>query len=197
MDVTPESTLEMLKEKDYLSALVMSFRLNERYLIHQVYESIPVVDIKLVANNIPVVYVERLLNFISSIAMTSPHIEFNLIWIKAIISAHGKYINTHKHEFASALRGAQRFIARIAKHIVRTSKDNEYSYLFLSTTGTSEVDEEVDEDNIIVDASGDENSDSDIDQDEEADEDGGWFDSEKTQKYNNDSDEDSDDEELD
>ncbi len=197
MDVTPESTLEMLKEKDYLSALVMSFRLNERYLIHQVYESIPVVDIKLVANNIPVVYVERLLNFISSIAMTSPHIEFNLIWIKAIISAHGKYINTHKHDFASALRGAQRFIARIAKHIVRTSKDNEYSYLFLSTAGTSEVDEEVDEDNIIVDASGDENSDSDIDQDEEDDEDGGWFDSEKTQKYNNDSDDDSDDEELD
>lgn len=195
MDITPESTLLMLKEKNYLNALVMAFRLNEKYLIHQVYETIPIVDIKLVANDLPIVYVERLLNFISSIAMSSQHIEFNLLWIKAIISAHGRYINTHKHEFASALRGVQRFIARIAKHIVRTSKNNEYSYLFLSAASEN-LEEGSSEDSIIVDASENEGSESDEDEDigdeDDEDENGGWFGNSKTTTFNNSDDSDSD-----
>ncbi|CCH46902.1 Periodic tryptophan protein 2 [Wickerhamomyces ciferrii] len=205
IDITPEATLETLKEKNYLNALAMAFRLNERYLIHQVYESVPAVDIKLLANDLPIVYVERLLSFISSIAMTSPHVEFNLLWLKSIITAHGKYINTHKHEFASALRGAQRFIARVAKHVVKTSKNNEYSYLFLSSTEKDqELDiEDEDEDNIIVDASSDieesdENGDSDEDledaEDDDEEENGGWFDKKTLANSLGNEDEDSDEE---
>ena len=35
--------------KDYLKALVMAFRLNEKYLIHRLYEGTPVEDVALVA----------------------------------------------------------------------------------------------------------------------------------------------------
>jgi periodic tryptophan protein 2 len=176
IDVTIESTIDTLKEKNYLQALVMSFRLNERFLIHQIYESIPLRDVKLIAQDLPIVYVERILNFIGSIAMTSQHIEYNLLWIKAIIGSHGKYINAHKHEFSKALRAVQRFIARIAKDIVRTSKDNEYSYLFLKAAETTKIDlMGEDGEEVLVSGSEPEESDEDEDLGDEDDGQGGWF----------------------
>lgn len=181
MDTTPESVNESLKEKEYLTALVMAFRLNEIYLIHKVYEAIPIKDIPIIASDLPIVYVEKLLTFIGDISMTSPHIEHNLIWIKALVSNHGKFINTHKHIFAKSLRAVQRFIARIAKEVVKTSKENEYTYLFLEGTETSiQQEQEEDEEDIIVDIreeSGDEDEDEVMQSDSEADneENGGWF----------------------
>lgn len=134
IDVTPKSTLEELNNKEYLNALIMSFRLNETYLINKVYEAIPVAEISLIAESIPVVYVARILKFIGEFAMESQHIEFNLIWIKAIMSSHGAYITAHKHLFSNAMRSVQRFIGRVAKDFVSAGIDNKYSYRFLTTT---------------------------------------------------------------
>ncbi|KAJ9099409.1 U3 snoRNP protein [Naganishia cerealis] len=131
VDITPESTIESLSEKEYLTALVMAFRLNEHYLIQRVYESVPVKDIQLVSEDLPVVYLDRILNFIGSIAMESPHLEFNVNWIQCLVTSHGKYISSHKHQFASSIRLLQRFLNRIAKDVVDTTKRNGHlaSYL--------------------------------------------------------------------
>ncbi|KAH3903531.1 snoRNA-binding rRNA-processing protein PWP2 SCDLUD_001172 [Saccharomycodes ludwigii] len=138
-EVTPAAVNEALNEKEYLSSLVMSFRLNETRLINKVYESIPAKDISLLTANIPTVYISRLLQFIGDFAMDSQHIEFNLLWIKWILATHGKYIMSHKYELTAALRSVQKFVARIAKEVVSISKNNTYSYLFLTTTdGTDE-----------------------------------------------------------
>lgn len=149
VDVTPKSTLEELNNKEYLNALVMSFRLNETYLINKVYEAIPVTEISLIAENVPVVYVARILKFIGEFAMESQHIEFNLLWIKAIMSSHGSYIVNHKHLFSNALRSVQRFIGRIAKDVVSAGTDNKYSYRFLTTTDGKLGDDDNGEDNQI------------------------------------------------
>lgn len=172
LETTPESINESLISKEYLTALVMSFRLNEVDLIHKVYESIPIKDIPIVASDLPIIYVEKLLTFIGEISMQSQHIEHNLIWIKALITSHGKYINLHKSQFSKPLRAVQRFIARIAKEVIKTSKENEFSYLFLEG-GV----EEVNEDEIIVDVKESEaEEESDEDEEMESDEEnGGWF----------------------
>ena len=146
VDVTPESTLECLKDKEYLNALVMSFRLNEEYLINKVYEEIPLSEIPLVAANIPVVYLSRILKFIGSFAMESQHIEFNLLWIKQLLLSHGAYIQDNKHSFASTIRSVQRFIGRIAKDVVSASTENKYSYKFLTSTDGVVLDDEDRED---------------------------------------------------
>lgn len=158
VDVTPRTTLESLQNKSYLESLVMSFRLNEKYLISKVYESIPVSQINLVSSNLPVVYVSRILRFIAEYSMESQHIEFNLLWINAIISAHGAFISLHKQDFLFALRSIQRFLGRVAKDVVRTSKTNKYAYTFLTSTdgkleseaqiegSSSEDDRDVDDD---------------------------------------------------
>lgn len=160
IDITPQNTLETLREKEYLSALVMAFRLNEEYLINKVYEEIPVSEITLLANNLPVVYLARILNFIGDFAIESQHIEFNLIWIKSLLSAHGSYINSHKHQFSSAMRSLQRFLGRIAKEVVITSTENKYAYNFLvSTDGQVIGDDGQGQDNIVEDVSSEEEDD--------------------------------------
>lgn len=159
IDVTPQTTIDALKEREYLNAFVMAFRLNEEYLIHKVYEAIPISEIQLVSSSLPVIYVPRILKFIGDFAIDSQHIEFNLIWIKALLSAHGTYMNSHKHIFTSATRSIQRFIGRVAKDLVTVSSDNKYTYRFLMTTdGTAaDMQDGVQEDQMSVDGLDSEN----------------------------------------
>ncbi|SCW00335.1 LAFE_0C01926g1_1 [Lachancea fermentati] len=173
MDVTPQAVLEALKEEEHLSALIMAFRLNEEYLINQVYEAVPLKDISLVSSSIPSVYVPRLLKFIGDFAMESQHIEFNLIWIKALVSSHGKYIANHKHEFASALRAVQRFIVRVSKEVVSAANDNKYAYYFLTSTDGSI--EKEDSDPEIADSDGELQASEEDEVMDISDEEEGWI----------------------
>ncbi|CUM66044.1 uncharacterized protein PRCAT00003698001 [Priceomyces carsonii] len=136
VDITPDNTLEVLKEKDYLTALVMSLRLNEEYLICQVFEGIPVKDVKLVCDALPIVYLNKVLSFIgdSLIRNESQHFEFCLLWIRYLLAAHGNYISSNKHEFYSSLRMIQRFLNRSAKDIISISKRSSYLYSFLASS---------------------------------------------------------------
>ncbi|OBA21711.1 WD40 repeat-like protein [Metschnikowia bicuspidata var. bicuspidata NRRL YB-4993] len=134
MDVTPQSIADNLREKNWVFALVMAFRLNEDNLIDNVVENIPVSDIKLVCADIPTVYVNRLLKYLAE-KMTrtegSQHIEFNLLWVKETVAHHGRYISEHKFEFQPNLRTIKRFLARVAKEVVLLSKRSGYMHAYL------------------------------------------------------------------
>lgn len=186
IDVTPENTLQCLKDKEYLNAIAMAFRLNETYLIHKVYETIQKDDIKLVANDLPVIYVPRILEFIGSIAIDSPHAEFNLLWIESLITAHGKYITKNKHIFAKGLRSIQRFLTRIVKDVVDYGyKVNYLSQFLLVSTHPEEAaisNRDEDGDVIIEDVEqsvSSENEDADHaesdEEDNNDDDEEGWF----------------------
>lgn len=177
VDVTPHSTVEALREKQFLNALVMAFRLNEEYLINKVYEAIPIKEIPLVASNIPAIYLPRILKFIGDFAIESQHIEFNLIWIKALLSASGGYINEHKYLFSTAMRSIQRFIVRVAKEVVNTTTDNKYTYRFLVSTDGSMEDGAADDDEVLLkddaDEDNEENEENDVAM--ESDDEEGWI----------------------
>ncbi|CDK27732.1 unnamed protein product [Kuraishia capsulata CBS 1993] len=169
MEVTPENTLEALKEKEYLTALVMSFRLNEKYLIHKVYDSILATDVELVVQQLPTIYISRLIDFIGSLLMDDPHIEFNLSWIKAIFNSHGRHIAKNKHIYASGLRAIQRFLARVAKEVVAVGERNTFNLQFLTSEPHGAVDR--DEFQLMMVGEPDDSdisaSDSEMDQDED------------------------------
>ena len=131
LDITPSSTIAAMDSKDYLRALVMAFRLNERPLIRRVYEAIPVADVSLVVKNLPTVYLARLLRFVAQVTDESPHLEFNLRWIEALLSAHGPYLKDHAPLFASELRTVQKAIAKIHSDLARLADDNVYALDYL------------------------------------------------------------------
>ncbi|ODV93645.1 hypothetical protein PACTADRAFT_51418 [Pachysolen tannophilus NRRL Y-2460] len=198
VDITPETTLQVLQEKEYLNALIMSLRLNEVYLIHKVYESIPVIDIKLIVSQIPHVFLPRFLKFVTELSLNNPHLEFNIIWIKALLDEHGMYINSRKRDFISSLRLIQRLLNRTVKEIVKCGNNNSYliDYFKLSNNIKStnveqedteeeyEVFEDAEDNTMIVDAEEDEEDAEDAEDADEDEDDGGWFGPNGTQKLN-------------
>lgn len=132
MDVTPASTLAVLREeRDYVKALVMAFRLNEAALLQHVFLAVPHQDIALVVAEVPTVYVARLLRFVAAQTEQSPHIEFCLLWIKAIVDRHGPWLTAHRGSLDVELRVVARAIGRMRDEIRRLADDNVYTVDYL------------------------------------------------------------------
>ncbi|KAI9776614.1 MAG: hypothetical protein M1835_005463 [Candelina submexicana] len=131
ISTTPASTLSILSQPDYLKALVMAFRLNERPLIQRVYEAIPVTDIPLVVKDLPTVYLARLLRFVAQAADETPHLEFNLRWIEALLGVHGRYLRENRGLFDAELRVVQRVVGRIQSELNRMAEGNLYMLEYL------------------------------------------------------------------
>ena len=131
ISVTPSTTLETLAQKDYLKALVMAFRLNERNLVRRVYESTPIPDVPLVVKGLPAVYLGRLLRFVAIQADESPHLEFNLIWIESLLSKHGRWMKDNKNGLEAELRTVEKAVRRIQTELARLADDNIYRIEYL------------------------------------------------------------------
>lgn len=129
--VTPATTLATLASRDFLKALVMAFRLNERSLIRRVYNGIPVADVSLVVRDVPAVYLARLLRFVAQQADESPRLEFNLVWIEALLSRHGRYLKENAGQFAAELRSVQKSVTRIQAELARLADENVYTIDYL------------------------------------------------------------------
>ncbi|KAK5071740.1 U3 snoRNP protein [Lithohypha guttulata] len=133
IDVTPQNVETILQQKqpEYLKALIMSFRLNEKQLVRRVYEAIPYGQVSLVVRDLPRVYLGRLLNFLASQLESSPHLEFALSWIGEVVGVHGRYIKERAGQFSSELRAVQRGIDGIGKIIRNLSQRNTFEIEFL------------------------------------------------------------------
>ncbi|OBZ67291.1 Periodic tryptophan protein 2 [Grifola frondosa] len=131
IDLTPQALLSVLAQREFLKALVMAFRLNERPLIHRVYEAVPRADIRLLARQLPVVYVGTLLRFVAEHMERSPHVEFDLLWVSALLSAHGRHLRDHAGEYASVLRAVQKGLIDFEQLISRLCDDNTSTLAYL------------------------------------------------------------------
>ncbi|KAI0072933.1 WD40 repeat-like protein [Panus rudis PR-1116 ss-1] len=131
INLTPQSLLSVLSNREYLKALVMAFRLNEKPLIHKVYEAIPRQDIRLIARQLPVVYLGTMLRFVGEHVEKSPHLEFDLLWITALLGAHGRYLRDRSGEFASVFRILQKGLFDSEYIISRICEENSSTLTYL------------------------------------------------------------------
>ncbi|KAM0558491.1 hypothetical protein ACHAPJ_004685 [Fusarium lateritium] len=132
MEITPASTLAVLEtEQDYLKALVMAFRLNEAGLIKRVFQAIPSSEIPLVVADLPTIYVSRLLRFVAAQTEESPHIEFCLVWIKAIVDKHGAWLSANRAKADVELRVVARAVSKMRDEIRRLADENVYMVDYL------------------------------------------------------------------
>ncbi|KAK3328496.1 WD40-repeat-containing domain protein [Cercophora scortea] len=132
MEITPASTLAVLKQdKDYLKALVMAFRLNEAGLIQRVFQAIPYTDISLVVEHFPSVYVARLLRYVAAQTEQSPHVEFCLLWIKALVDKHGAWLSANRGKVDVELRVVARALSKMKDEIRKLADDNVYMVDYL------------------------------------------------------------------
>ncbi|KAH7887052.1 quinon protein alcohol dehydrogenase-like superfamily [Phlebopus sp. FC_14] len=131
IDLTPQSIVEVLNEGEFLKALVLAFRLNEKPLIQRVYESIPRSDVRLVARQVPVVYLSGFLQFVAEHLEKSPHLEFDLLWTQALLVTHGRYLRDRSGEFAPVLRAVQRALGDVEQTVSRLCDENTSTLQYL------------------------------------------------------------------
>ncbi|KAI8351541.1 quinon protein alcohol dehydrogenase-like superfamily [Blakeslea trispora] len=117
IDITPETVLEALGDKEYLKSLCMAFRLNEKPLIHTVFEGVPPDSVELVAREMPEKYLFKLLTFVGTHMETSPHIEFHLMWVTHVMTAHGRYLRDHRGQFQPVFRALYKGVHRVRDDI--------------------------------------------------------------------------------
>jgi periodic tryptophan protein 2 len=120
LDLTPESIMTTLAQGEHLIALIMALRLSETPLILRTYEAVPPESIKLVARQIPGVYVGALLRFISDHMESSPHIEFDLIWVGAMLTSHGRWLRDRRGEMGSVFRGLMKGLMGFESAVSKT-----------------------------------------------------------------------------
>ncbi|NXP99440.1 PWP2 protein, partial [Vidua macroura] len=94
IDVTPSNIHKTLRQKEYTTAIVMAFKLNEKKLIQEVIEAVPSSEVDVVCSSLPDLYVEKLLEFLASAFETSCHLEFYLIWAQKLLMLHGQKLKT-------------------------------------------------------------------------------------------------------
>lgn len=133
LDVTPQNIRAILKQKEpeYLKALIMAFRLNDKTLIRNVYESIPYESVPLLVRELPRVYLGRLLMLLGQQMENSPHLEFTLRWVGEVLSVHGRYIKERPGDYASELRAVLRGVDGIGRTVRSLSERNALEIEFL------------------------------------------------------------------
>ncbi|KAJ1871473.1 U3 snoRNP protein, partial [Coemansia sp. RSA 486] len=134
-DVTPDTIRDLSRKGDHLRALVNAFRLNERYLIREVYEAIPPLDVILLTKDFPEAYLERLLRFIADIIESSQLLEFHLRWISGLLSNHGTFVKTRSASLQPVLRTLQRGVTRLHQDIGSVCDKNQYMLKYLLVQG--------------------------------------------------------------
>lgn len=143
--VTPENTLRALASGDALKALVLAFRLNEGSYIRHVYEKTPLPSISSVVDGLPSVYLPRLMRFVALATEESPHLEFNLLWIEAILSKRGKYLKATSGATSAELRLLQRALKKIQTDLGRLADENGFTVDYiLNSAHASKQDPSVD-----------------------------------------------------
>ena len=104
MNVTSDSILNHLKQKNYLLALVTAFRLGEQNMLVYVYHRIPSSDIPLILQNLPTKYLDRFIKCLVLQLDSNPRLEYHLVWVSQLVKLHGRYLYQHSIEYDACLR---------------------------------------------------------------------------------------------
>lgn len=116
-ELTPQNVLGVLAEGDAVRALLLALQLNERAVLQRVFEAVPRADVHLAARQIPTGLVPALLQLVATHLEHGPHLEFDLLWVQAVLVAHGRYLRDRSVEVAPVLRAVQSALGDVQQAI--------------------------------------------------------------------------------
>ncbi|KFM72539.1 Periodic tryptophan protein 2-like protein, partial [Stegodyphus mimosarum] len=125
IDNTPQNIRKTLANGDYSHAIMMALRLNETGVTMEVVESIKPDAIETLVSYLPLLYAEKLLRFVVDQLEVSPHLEFYVMWIQYILTAHGANMKNHAGS-KSTLRAMQKNLSRRAEELEKVCSTFKY-----------------------------------------------------------------------
>ncbi|KAI0560681.1 WD40-repeat containing protein [Gracilaria domingensis] len=136
VDITPDAAKKAADEGDFVTALSLALRLNERAILNYVVERVPVELIGEVSRAVSVLYFNRLVLLFAWRLDNTPHLEFNLRWAKELILAHGGSVHRSVPDPStvnSSLRSLNRACRAHSRRLVPLSNKNEHMLEYLLT----------------------------------------------------------------
>lgn len=146
IDITPETILETLEAGVWLKALVMALRLNEYDITKKVFSSIPADAVRLTAQQLHPVYLQRFINFLATHMDGANSVEYHLNWVHGIFNFHGLYLKQNSTVLASSMRHLQKAMMKQQSDVQGICDENRYLIQFTkATTKAREIEEPTEE----------------------------------------------------
>ena len=133
VEVTPSSVRRSLAQEHYTDALLLSFRLNERPIMQEVVENIPLDHIDIIVHNLPSVYVDKMLSFVADQVEKSSHIHFYLIWCQKLLILHGPKLKQRSALIMPALRALQKNLTTKYECMGKVCEHNKYLLQYVAS----------------------------------------------------------------
>jgi len=157
MDITPDTILKFVREKQHSQALLYACRLNEEKHLLRVVENIQIQDIPVIVQGIREQLLLKVLTFLAKQLEESPHLQFYLQFVKQILTTHGSYIKKHSRTVMPVLRLLQKSLSRHTGAMAAMCDSNYYTLQYLlSKPAGKKIDNDMDEDAIEDDDTMDE-----------------------------------------
>ena len=84
-NVTLDNIIANVKSEDYLTALLMALKLNEREVISKVYRCIPLENVSLIAAHFPSNYLFKFMEYLALELDVGKDLEWNLEWVRSLL----------------------------------------------------------------------------------------------------------------
>lgn len=129
--ITPAAVEAKLEGAAYSMALRMAVHLNEFALVKQVLEEIPFSSISSVVRTVGPEQLERLMNAITKVMETSPHIQFYLQWCLELLQMHGIYMDKRRSSFMRVFRAMHKIVQTRHDELKTICNENRYTLEFI------------------------------------------------------------------
>ena len=119
-------------QADYVKALSMAVRLNERELLAAVCKGIPIASVELVGRELPRTYLERVLHVVAAQLQHEAHLEYHVRWVTALLGPHATYVRMHRSAFAPTLRALHKALQEQRDGLLRLADSNRFALAYLA-----------------------------------------------------------------
>jgi len=131
-DITPERILSLLSEHEFTSAVCLVLRLNDVKLIRHVVESLPHVQLKLVVQNLTIIYAEKLLRWIgANESLTMKHLHFYQLLIHELFFCYAAELKSNIQQTQPIIIAIQQSLNNQSNLLARMSNQNKHTLDYL------------------------------------------------------------------
>jgi len=153
VDVTPKNIRQQKLKKEWMKAIVMSFRLNDNDILREVIESVPHTEIEELSKFMPLIFVEKLLRYVADRLDNSTHLHFYLLWLRHLLLHHGPALKKNSTKLFATLTHLQKSLTKKSDDIIPIINSSYYQLQYIATAAAKrqkrkplEVDENSEED---------------------------------------------------
>lgn len=138
-DLTPAAFHTALANRAYARALLIALRLGDTDLLRKGLMAVPQQQIALVAPVLPAVWLEALLRGCVAAMQDTPHLEFVLLWVSALLLAHGTAAQELQGgALGPVLRLLQQALSGVATDLKGVAEDNVYMLDYIVTAAAAD-----------------------------------------------------------